>query len=98
MTDDKKLSEILNKLLPNILSVYFEPDFENLVAFQDNAKFKPLEEIMDHLLMRVSNSKGAVKVPMGKLLDLFSSAQYAAFRNHNMKSHANGRIFEFIFA
>ena len=98
VTDDKKLTEILNKLLPSILSVYFEVDFENVAAFQDNGKFKPLEEIMAHLLMRVRNSKGAVRVPMGKLLNIFGSAQYTAFHNQNMKSHANDRIFEFIFA
>ena len=69
------------KLLPSILSVYFEADFENVAAFQDNGKFKPLEEIMAHLLMRVQNSKGAVKVPMSKLFDIFSSAQYTAFQN-----------------
>lgn len=86
------------KLLPNILSVYFEVDFENVAAFQDNGKFKALEEIMAHLLMRVQNSKGAVKVPVSKLFDLFSSPAYASFQNQNMKSHAKNRIFDFVFA
>lgn len=73
VNDDKKLSDILFKLLPNILCVYFEEDFENVVASSDNVKLKALEEIVTHLMMRAQNSKGQVKVPLSKLIDIFSS-------------------------
>jgi len=53
--------------------VYFEEDFENVVASSDNVKLKALEEIVTHLMMRAQNSKGQVKVPLSKLIDIFSS-------------------------
>jgi hypothetical protein len=34
--DNKKLSAILDKLLPSILSIYFEDDLENIVPGHDN--------------------------------------------------------------
>ena len=44
--DNLKLSEILTKLLPSILSIYFEPDFHNLAASSllESPKMKALEE------------------------------------------------------
>ena len=96
--DNKKLSDILNKLLPNILMIYLEPDLENEAMSLENPKIKALEEIVNHLMQKVANSKGEVKVPFAKLLAIFSSDAYLRFTNGNIKAHAKNKIFDFIFA
>ena len=35
---------------------------------QEHPKIKHIEEIITHLLMKVTNSKGEVKVPFAKLI------------------------------
>ena len=96
--DNKKMSEILAKLLPNIVSIYFESDLEGVAmpVGNDNPKLKALEEIMEHLKTRVSNSKGEVKVPLPRLIDVFSSAAFNQFQNRQLRQRASARIFEFI--
>jgi hypothetical protein len=96
--DNQKLSEILGKLLPNILKIYFENDLINAVMSQDNPKIKALEEIVNHLLMKVMNSKGEVKIPFAKLIDIFDSDVYFHFQNPQIKAHGKNRIFDFLFA
>jgi hypothetical protein len=98
--DNAKLSTILDKLLPNILAIYFEPDFNNLPAHGalENAKLKALEEVVSHLMMKVSNSKGEVTVPLTKLIRIFHGDAYVGFENSNIKAHARNKIFDFIFA
>jgi len=79
--DNKKLSEILGKLLPNIVSVYFENDLEGVAMplANDNPKLRALEETISHLKTRVSNSKGEVTVPLPRLIDVFSSTAFSQF-------------------
>jgi hypothetical protein len=81
--DNLKLSEILSKLLPSILSIYFEPDFHNLAASSllESPKMKALEEVINHLITKTNNSKGGVKIPIAKLLDLFHSEAYLGCKN-----------------
>lgn len=76
-----KLSDILAKLLPNILMIYFEPDMENEAMSLDQPKIKAIEEIVNHLMMKVTNSKGEVKIPFCKLIEIFSSDVYLNFAN-----------------
>ena len=61
--DNLKLSEILSKLLPSILSIYFEPDFHNLAASSllESPKMKALEEVINHLITKTNNSKSLSK-------------------------------------
>ena len=94
----QKLSDILAKLLPNILMIYFEPDMENVAMSLDQPKIKAIEEIVNHLMMKVTNSKGEVKIPFLKLIEIFSSDVYSNFANQNVKAHGKNRIFDFIFA
>ena len=46
---------------------------------QENPKIKALEEIVNHLVMKVMNSKGEVKIPFAKLIDIFDSDVYFHF-------------------
>ena len=48
VNDNKKLSDILAKLLPNIVAVYFDSDLEDVMlpVGNDNPKLKALEEII----------------------------------------------------
>ena len=94
----QKLSDILAKLLPNILMIFLEPDMENIAMSLDQPKIKALEEIVNHLMMKVTNSKGEVKIPFLKLIEFFNSDIYLNFANQNVKAHAKNRIFDFIFA
>ena len=48
--------------------------------------------------MKVTNSKGDVKVPFAKLIAIFSSDQYIGFTNAAVKNHGRNRIMDFIFA
>jgi len=98
--DNKKLSDILAKLLPNILCIYFESDFANLAVenLKENAKFKALEEITSHLMMKTTNSKGEVKIPFAKLIDILHGDAYLSFSNQHVKTHGKNRIFDFVFA
>ena len=98
--DNKKLSEILGKLLPGILSIYFEADLENLAveSLKDNKKFKALEEVVNHLMMKTTNSKGEVKIPFSKLIDILHGDQFLSFSNPHVKAHGKNRIFDFVFA
>ena len=38
-----------------------------------------IEEIVKHLLMKVTNAKGEVKVPLHKLISIFSEDTYNNF-------------------
>ena len=43
-------------------------------------------------------SKGEVKIPFLKLIEIFSWDVYSNFANQNVKAHGKNRIFDFIFA
>lgn len=79
--DNQRLAGIMTKLLPSILQIYFESDFENLSpeAFQQSPKLKALEEVVSHLLLKTNNSKGEVRVPFDSLLNIFHSQRYLSF-------------------
>lgn len=57
-----------------------------------------IEEIVKHLLMKVTNAKGEVKVPIHKLINIFSEDIYINFQNPHIKNHGKNRIFDFIFS
>ena len=57
---------------------------------QEHPKIKHIEEIITHLLMKVTNSKGEVKVPFAKLIQIFSSDAYLSFTN--LRGPANTAI------
>ena len=59
---------------------------------------KALEETVSHLMSKVTNSKGGVKIPLAKLIEIFHSDNYLSFTNLHVKSHGKNRIFDFIFA
>lgn len=59
---------------------------------------KALEEIINHLIVKTNNSKGDVKIPISKLLDIFHSETYLEFKNMAVKQHGKNRIFDFIFS
>ena len=65
---------------------------------QEHPKIKHIEEIISHLLMKVTNSKGEVKVPFAKLIQIFSSDAYLGFTNPTVKNHGRSRVLDFIFA
>jgi uncharacterized protein (DUF608 family) len=65
---------------------------------QEHPKIKHIEEIITHLLMKVTNSKGEVKVPFAKLIQIFSSDAYLSFTNQSVKNHGRSRVLDFIFA
>ncbi|CDW80673.1 proteasome-associated protein ecm29 homolog [Stylonychia lemnae] len=92
--DDLKLTEILSKILPNMINVFFEHDLTN--ADLQNPKIQALEQILNHLVMRVKNSQ-QVNPPWNLLIDIFNQDAYQNFENVNVKRHAQTRIFEFIF-
>lgn len=48
--------------------------------------------------MKVTNSKGEVKVPFAKLIQIFSSDLYLGFTNQSVKNHGRSRVLDFIFA
>jgi hypothetical protein len=48
--DNKKLSDIMAKLLPNILSIYFEWDLVNEAMNPEQPKIKGIENIVNHLM------------------------------------------------
>mmetsp|Transcript_19183 Transcript_19183/g.23730 ORF Transcript_19183/g.23730 Transcript_19183/m.23730 type:complete len:84 (+) Transcript_19183:20-271(+) len=58
VSDDKQLTGILSKLLGTLLMIYLEQE-GNV-----NGRNTHLEDIMSHLISRVTNSKGAVKPPI----------------------------------
>jgi hypothetical protein len=64
----------------------------------ESPKIKAIEECISHLLMKVTNSKGEVKVPFAKLIAIFSSDLYLGFQNAAVKNHGRSRILDFIFA
>jgi hypothetical protein len=64
----------------------------------ESPKIKAIEECISHLLMKVTNSKGEVKVPFAKLIAIFSSDIYLGFQNAAVKNHGRSRILDFIFA
>jgi hypothetical protein len=78
--NNQKLSQILAKLLPNMLEIYFEEDFQNMApsAIQDSPKFKALEETMSHLALKTTNAKGEVKIPFASLINIFHSEKFLA--------------------
>jgi hypothetical protein len=51
------------KLLPNILSIYFEWDLVNEAMNPEQPKIKAIENIVQHLMQKTTNSRGEVKVP-----------------------------------
>jgi hypothetical protein len=96
--DNKKLSDIMAKLLPSILSIYLEWDLVNEPMNLEQPKIKGIENIINHLMLKTANSRGDVKVPFQKLIAIFSSDAYLSFTNVAIKAHAKNRIFDFIFA
>lgn len=98
--DAKKLSDILHKLLPNILKIYLENDLHNLGGggLPEHPKIKTLDELTGHLLMKVTNAKGDVKIPFSRLIDIFHSDEYSLCPNVQVKQHLMNRLFDFVFA
>ena len=76
------------------MTVFLEEDLLN--ADMENSKIKQLEDIMNHLTHRVSNSKGAVKAPATKILDIFNDPRYHGFQNQTVKRHVTERIHQFL--
>lgn len=96
VSDGAKLTEILSKILPNILSIFFEPDMESLQSLE-HPKIKALEQIISHLMMRVQNDK-TVNPPWVALIEIICSHNYTtAFKNATVKRHVWTRVMEFIY-
>ena len=74
VADDGKLSAVLDKILPSLVAIYSETDLVN--AKIDHPKVLKLDELMDHLVTRVENSRGTVFVPVAKLIKLYASPDY----------------------
>ena len=74
----------------SLMTVFLEQDLLN--ADMENSKIKQLEDIMSHLTHRVSNSKGGVKAPATKLLDILNDPRYTGFQNQTVKRHVTERI------
>jgi hypothetical protein len=76
VNDNKRLTDILSKILSSMLLVYLEADMDNVGPADlegGHAKVKALEDIMNHLTSKVKNSQGAVMPPVVNLLRIFSS-------------------------
>jgi hypothetical protein len=59
-------------------------------------KVKAVEEIMNHLIMRVKNSKQVI-IPHASLIGIFISERYNSFENQITKRYVSDLIFNFIF-
>ena len=61
-----------------MINVFLEKDLEN--ANLQNPKILALEQILNHLAMRVKNSQNVLP-PWVPLLDIFNSEQYTSYEN-----------------
>jgi hypothetical protein len=79
VNDNKRLTDILGKILSSMLLVYLEADMTNIGPADlegGHPKIKALEDILNHLTSRVKNSQGAVMPPVVNLLKIFVSPAF----------------------
>lgn len=93
VSDDGKLSGVLEKILPSLLTIYCEQDLENAAA--DNPKLAALTKLMDHLITRVENSRGKVLVPAAKIVSILSFPEYLR-PGYTLKRNLTQRITAFV--
>jgi hypothetical protein len=79
VSDDGKLSQILQKILPSLILIFVEQDLIN--ATMEDPKVKALEELMTQLTNRMENARGSISTPTQQLIALLHNPDFLAFGN-----------------
>lgn len=77
-----------------LVKIHFENDLSNADA--THPKVLSLNELMGHLISRVLNSRGIVKIPVGSLLSIFNEDCYANAQNQFLKRQTTEQIYIFV--
>ena len=96
VSDDGKLSQILQKILPSLILIYVEQDLIN--ATMEDPKVKALEELMSQLTNRMENARGGISTPTQQLVALLRNPDFLSFGNQLMRRVMTERVHRYISA
>ena len=96
VSDDGKLSQILQKILPSLILIFVEQDLIN--ATMEDLKVKALEELMTQLTNRMENARGGISTPTQQLIALLHNPDFLNFGNQLMRRVMTERIHKYISA